>query len=144
MKYIQPAKKAIAVVILLLILWISYNALYNIHYHITNDGRYFFHAHPFARTSSTQSLPIHHHTRVELLIYYQISIVIAFLLFTKCLIFIISIPIRTLFNYSIEFNLKSFIYHIVTRRGPPHTLLFLILLSNIRSELSTSIEDLCN
>lgn len=110
--------------ILFAIFNLSYNSIFNGHYHFLNTGRIIFHAHPVPNNSSeSPSKPSHFHSKLELLFYEMIAIII-FLIISILSFLNIFAPLKTATIKKIFITpLSLIIVQIVGHRGPPLQLL---------------------
>jgi len=99
----------------------NYNAFFNGHYHQLLNGNLIFHAHPFDKHSEKNSaVPVHSHSQIQLLSYFELLTSLAFTLiftiiisfFNDALLDIHKIIKRSWFQI-------LFIIRFHFRRGPP-------------------------
>jgi hypothetical protein len=96
-----------------------YNAYFNGHYHVTNNGLFIFHAHPYALESAGPSAAASHpHTKLELLAF---ELLLAAM--EAMLLFIVAIALFHFvvnFLFPTELKVTSYYYHhFQPQRGPP-------------------------
>jgi hypothetical protein len=57
--------KGLTLLVLPAVAWLFINATVNRHHHVTSDGHFFYHAHPYNKTSSVPAGPASHHHNDE-------------------------------------------------------------------------------
>lgn len=103
---------------------LSYNSIFNGHYHFLNTGRVIFHAHPVTNNSTeSPTKPSHPHSKLEFLLYEMIT-TIMFLIISILIFLNIFIPLKTASIKKIFITpLFLIIIQIIGHRGPPLELL---------------------
>ena len=91
MKLIGKTDKIIASAIFMALLFAGANSLVYGHYHISENGRVIYHAHPYDTSNDTgKSGASHHHTESEMLFYAAITHMVFIIVATFTLIMLLA------------------------------------------------------
>ena len=102
----------------------SYNAFFNVHFHVADNGNIIFHAHPYAKSDvSPQPFQSHPHSKLQLLSYELITSLI-FILIVIFIAFNLFAP-NYYFHYfeTDRISIIDFL-SLPPQRGPPQFLFY--------------------
>lgn len=118
LRIMPKIKKIIILLCVLSVTVINYNIIVNGHFHLDENGQFYFHGHPYSKENDHSPLhPEHKHTQLEILYFSQILKLLSFFLIFLLIIFIST---KTRSFLSQDYNRSEFnLLLIPLRRAPP-------------------------
>ncbi len=95
---------------------LTYNQTAYMHSHIQADGTVVAHAHPYDKSTDSEPIKSHHHTRLELIVISHFSL----LFWVAFIAFVLSLNIKTTFICKCSFHhYKEDLVFVLPGRAPP-------------------------